>query len=105
MKITIEQAKQQITEGFSSIMTREDVLHLLDCLEVKSEAKFKLTEDQIYNLADHISDKINEEGTDVVSDYELSLDGREVMLDGIDLDVKSIIENAIEEFIDELNNN
>jgi isopentenyl phosphate kinase len=102
-KITIEQAKQQITEGFSSVLTREDVLHLLDCLEVKSESKFKLTKEQISNLAEHISEEINDAGTDVVSDYELSMSYKEVELDSIDFDVQSTVEHAIKEFINELN--
>ena len=45
-KITIEQAKKQISEGFSSIYSKDDVLHLLSVLEVEN-ADIEFSEDEI----------------------------------------------------------
>lgn len=104
-KVTIEQAKQQITEGFSSIMTREDVLHLLDCLEV-TESQFGLTPDQLTELSADIANEIADEGTNIVEDYELSMSYKEVELDSIDFDqnrIHNIAEKAIKHFINTMN--
>jgi len=102
-KITIEQAKQQLTEGFSSILTREDVLHLLDCLEV-SNGEFEITDEMVNSLSSNISEALENEGTDIVDDYALSMNyGREVELDSIDLNeskIRAAVKDAIENYID-----
>lgn len=100
-KITIEAAKQQITEGFSSIMTREDVLHLLDCLEI-NEGNGTFTEDQINNLSADIANEIADAGTDIIGDYDLSLSYKEVELDSIDYNLSNIqdlVESTIKHFL------
>jgi len=102
-KITIEQAKQQLTEGFSSILTREDVLHLLDCLEVNGD-KFEITDEMVNTLSSDIAEALENEGTDIVDDYALSMNyGKEVELDSIDLNeskIKAAVRDAIEVYID-----
>lgn len=106
-KITIEAAKQQIAEGFSSIMTREDVLHLLDCLEV-TEGKFEITDEMVNELSSDIAETLSSEGTDIVDDYELTMNYREVELDSIDLNegkIKSAVRDAIETYIDNQKSN
>ena len=105
-KITIEQAKQQLTEGFSSILTREDVLHLLDCLEV-TETQFGLTPDQLTELSADITNEIADEGVNIVDDYELSMSYKEVELDSVDFNqnhIHSIVEKSIKHFINTMNN-
>ena len=99
-KITIEQAKQQLLEGVSSIMTREDVLHLLECIEVKSESK--LTTDQINNLSADIANELVDTGMDIVNDYDLSVSGREIELDSIEFrhdSIQDMVAEIIENFI------
>jgi hypothetical protein len=102
-KITIEAAKQQISEGFSSILTREDVLHLLDCLEV-NEGEFEITDEMVNSLSSNISEALENEGTDIVDDYTLSMNyGKEVELDSIDLNeskIRAAVKDAIENYID-----
>ena len=50
-KITIEQAKQQISEGFSSIYSKDDVLHLLSVIEVNDETNIDFDEaSQAWNM-------------------------------------------------------
>lgn len=104
-KITIEQAKQQITEGFSSIMTREDVLHLLDCLEV-TEGKGTFTKEQINALSADVTNEIADAGMDIIQDYDLSMSYREVEVDSIDYNsnaIQDIVESAIKHFVDTMN--
>jgi len=106
-KITIEAAKQQIAEGFSSIMTREDVLHLLDCLEV-NEGKFEITDEMVADISSDIAEALSSEGADIVDDYELTMNYREVELDSIDLNegkIKSAVRDAIETYIDNQKSN
>ena len=101
-KVTIEQAKQQIMEGYSSILTREDVLHLLDCLEVNG-GKFKITDEMVKALSEDIAEALSSEGTDIVDDYELTMNYREVELDSIDLNQSKIrvaVKDAIETYTD-----
>jgi hypothetical protein len=102
-KITIDQAKQQISEGFSSIMTREDVLHLLDCLEVNTD-KSSLTQDQINNLAADIANEIVSAEMNIVDDYDLSMNYKEVEIDGISFDsdkVQDLVSSVIEHFMNQ----
>jgi len=101
-KVTIEQAKQQIMEGYSSILTREDVLHLLDCLEVNG-GEFEITDEMVSELSSNVTEALSNEGTDIVSDYELTMSYREVELDSIDLNegkIRAAVRDAIEAYID-----
>ena len=100
-KITIEQAKQQISEGFSSIYSKDDVLHLLSVLETGSE--FEITDDMVRELSDEIADSLQSEGNNLVDDYELSMNYKEVELDSIDLNedkIKAAVQDALETYID-----
>ncbi len=100
-KITIEQATKQISEGFSSIYSKDDVLHLLSVLE--TSGSFEITDDMVQELSREIADNIENEGTDIVDDYALSMSHHEVELDTIDINVdkiKSAVQDALETYID-----
>jgi hypothetical protein len=104
-KVTIEQAKQQISEGFSSVMTREDVLHLLDCLEIPSTNKFELSSDQLKQLSSDIVNEIESEGTSIIDDYELTMNYKEVELDSVEFNssrMEDVIKDTIEQYIDNI---
>jgi hypothetical protein len=101
-KITIEQAVKQISEGFSSIYSKDDVLHLLSVLET-SNSEFEITDDMVSTLSSDIAEALENEGTDIVDDYELSMNYREVELDSINLNegkIKAAVKDAIETYID-----
>lgn len=105
-KITIEQAKQQINEGFSSIMTREDVLHLLDCIEIHTESQFALTKEQITELAADITNELSGAGMDIVDDYELTMTYKEIEMDNIEFNSHSIevlVKNTVSDFYQTMN--
>jgi hypothetical protein len=100
-KITIEQAKQQISEGFSSIFSKDDVLHLLSVLETGSG--FEITDDMVKTLSEDIAEAISSEGTDLVDDYDLTMNYKEVELDSIDFSesrIRAAVKDALENYID-----
>jgi hypothetical protein len=100
-KITIEQAKQQISEGFSSIFSKDDVLHLLSVLETNSS--LELSELAINEISEYVAESLQGEGTDLVDDYDLSMSYKEVELDSIDFSeskIKSAVQDALENYID-----
>ncbi len=102
-KITIKEATKQISEGFSSIYSKDDVLHLLSVLETSSSGGFELDEDQIRDLSVDIVNEFSDAGADIIDDYELSMSGREVELDSIDFsrrNMQDIVEDAIKQFIE-----
>jgi hypothetical protein len=99
-KITIKQAKQQINEGFSSIFSKDDVLHLLSVIETNS--LFEITDNMVNTLSSDIAEALSSEGTDIVDDYELTMSYKEVELDSIDLNedkIKAAVRDAIESYI------
>ena len=105
-KITIEQATKQISEGFSSIYSKDDVLHLLSVLE--TGGGIEITDDMVSELSINIADSLQSEGTNLVDDYELSMNYKEVELDSIDFSeskIKSAVQDALENYIDNNKNN
>jgi hypothetical protein len=101
-KITIEEAVKQINEGFSSIYSKDDVLNLLSVLET-SIGQFEITDEMVRELSSNIAEAIESEGTDIVDDYELSMNCKEVELDSIDLNegrIRAAVRDALEAYIE-----
>ena len=101
-KITIEEAVKQINEGFSSIYSKDDVLNLLSVLETSS-GQFEITDEMVRELSSNIAEALENEGTDIVDDYELSMNYKEVELDSIDLNegkIKAAVRDALEAYIE-----
>jgi len=99
-KITIEEAIKQISEGFSSIYSKDDVLHLLSVIEVNDDIEFD--ESEIRDLSADIANELGDNGTRIVDDYELSMNGREVELDSIDFntsDIRDIVEDTLKHYL------
>ena len=103
-KITIEQAVKQINEGFSSIYSKDDVLNLLSVIETEtSNNQFEITDEMVRELSSNIAEAIESEGTDIVDDYELSMNCKEVELDSIDLNegrIRAAVKDALEAYIE-----
>ena len=98
-KITIEEAIKQISEGFSSIYSKDDVLHLLSVLETND---IELDESAISDICSDIAEELSLAGADIVDDYTLTMDYREVELDSIDLNkskIQAAVETALENHI------
>ena len=98
-KITIEEAKKQISEGFSSIYSKDDVLHLLSVLEVEN-TDIELDESTISDISSDIAHEIgNSSVGDIINDYDLSMSCREVELDNVDFSIgaiKDIVKDVLE---------
>jgi hypothetical protein len=98
-----------VDKAFPSLFTKEDVIVVLKDLEEQLEAamngneeetttKISITEDQIKEIADNAASSVSSEGVDLVDDYDLTMNYREVELDSITLDeskISSEIERAI----------
>lgn len=100
-KISIAQAKQQISEGFSSIYSKDDVLHLLDCINTA----IGLDKSVIDELSTDIAESLQSEGTYLIDDYDLTMSHKEVELDSIDFsesNIKNVVKDVLKNYI---NNN
>ena len=100
-KITIEEAVKQISEGFSSTYSKDDVLHLLSVLKVEN-ADIEFSEDEIRDLSADIANELSDAGTDIIDDYDLSMNYKEVELDSIDFstsDIRNLVEDALTHYI------
>lgn len=95
---TIETLQKQLP-GFYSV---EQVIKMINDIE-DSESTGTFTDDQINELADQIADEIQDAGTDIIYEYDLSMSYREVELDSISFnngDIVSIVKRAIESLND-----
>jgi hypothetical protein len=100
---TIELLSQQLP-GFYSV---EQVIKLINDIEDSGTTnKFELDSDQIKELSRNIADAIENEGSSIIDDYELSMNYKEVELDSVEFNTSNLsgtIKSAIEDFIGELN--
>ena len=100
---TIELLSQQLP-GFYSV---EQVIKLISDIEdIGTTNKFELDSDQIKELSRNIAESIENEGSSVIDDYELSMNYKEVQLEAIEFNVSSLnntIKSVIEDFMEELN--
>lgn len=103
---TIDVLKQQLP-GFYSV---EQVIDMISKIE-ESEMSFKFTDEQISTLVGNVVDEIRDQGVDIIDDYELSMNYKEVELDSIDISsssvktaVKFAVENWVEWFKEEKTN-
>ena len=77
-----------------------DVIKLVSELEDNS---FALTESIMNDMVNAISDSIESEGLDLIDDYTLDMDYREVSLESVDFDTRSLknsIRSAIDDYIE-----
>jgi len=97
-----------INNSFPSIYTKDDVNKLLSnlkyCLLEESEEPITVVFDneKIANIAEGIYEELESRGLDIVDDYDLSMSYKEVELDRIDLNKRSIIRsvtNILEQYI------
>ena len=94
---TIELLGKQLP-GFYSV---EQVIKLIN--DIEDSDSFELSDDMVSSLSSDIAEVLENEGTDIVDDYELSMNYREVELDSINLNegkIKAAVRDAIETYID-----
>jgi hypothetical protein len=97
-----------VNHSFPSIYTKDDVSKLLSKLKdsILGESEEPITvvfdDEKIANIAEGIYEELESEGLDIVDDYDLSMSYKEVELDRIDLNKRSIIRsvtNILEQYI------
>jgi len=97
-----------VNNSFPSIYTKDDVSKLLSKLKdsILGESEEPITvvfdDERIANIAEGIYEELESEGLDIVDDYDLSMSYKEVELDRIDLNKRSIIRsvtNILEQYI------
>jgi hypothetical protein len=94
---TIELLGKQLP-GFYSV---EQVIKMIN--DIDDSSSFELSDDMVSTLSSDIAEALENEGTDIVDDYELSMNYREVELDSINLNegkIKAAVRDAIETYID-----
>jgi len=94
---TIELLGKQLP-GFYSV---EQVIKMIN--DIEESGSFELSDDMVSTISDDIAEALQGEGIDIVDDYELSMNYREVELDSIDFStsrIKSAVKDAIETYID-----
>jgi hypothetical protein len=77
-----------------------DVIKLVSELE---DGSFALTESMMNDMVNAISDNIESEGMNLIDDYSLEMDYREVSLESVDFDtrsMKSAIRSAIDDYVE-----
>ena len=104
-KITIEQAKEQISEGFSSIFSKDDVLNLLDCLEPNNQNP--ITKELLVTfISEYVENQVDQLDSQDILDLsmaEFSLNGNEICLDSVSIDARDLRRNIlgeIDEYVD-----
>jgi hypothetical protein len=99
---TIELLGKQLP-GFYSV---EQVIKMIN--DIEESGSFELSDEMVSTLSSDIAEALENEGTDIVDDYELSMNYREVELDSINLNegkIKAAVQDALENYIDNNKNN
>jgi hypothetical protein len=94
---TIELLQKQLP-GFYSV---EQVIKLIN--DIEESDSFEITDEMVNSLSSNISEALENEGTDLIDDYDLSMNYKEVELDSISLNegrIRAAVKDAIEEYID-----
>ena len=94
---TIDLLGQQLP-GFYSV---EQVIKMIN--DIEDSGSFEITDEMVDTLSSDIAEALENEGTDIVDDYELTMNYREVELDSINLNegkIKAAVRDAIEVYID-----
>jgi hypothetical protein len=108
-----DQAVHIVDSSFPSLYTKDDVIKVLRDLETtlkdfigsdeETTTKDAIDEAQIREIAENAASSIVFEGMDIVDDYDLSMNYKEVELDSITLDESRVakeIERAIADWFD-----
>ena len=77
-----------------------DVIRLVSELE---DSSFALTESIMNDMVNAISDSIESDGMSLIDDYDLSMDYKEVTMDSVDFNTRSLknsIRSAINDYLE-----
>ena len=98
-KRTLDQARELVNNSFPTIFSKEDVINLLGSIEIPEageetpKGKFFLSGDQIASLAEKISSRMEDNAYDIIDSDDADFD----------IEIGNIAQSAIQDFINELN--
>ena len=100
-KLTIEEAKQKLNNGFGSIYSREDVINLLDSIEMPQAQTPTANVDKILEVVKQsIRDHIYQFDTSDIVDYdsaEFEIEyGNKIELRNIDLELDNLRDGIVD---------
>jgi hypothetical protein len=98
---TIELLGKQLP-GFYSV---EQVINIINDIEDSETSTFEFHSDSIRELSNTITSALDNEGIDIINDYDLTINSREVEIDSIDFStsrIRGIVEEALEDFAEQL---
>ena len=86
--------------GFYSV---EQVIKMINEIEEPQPKEFSLNEEQIEFLVKTIVEDFNDRGVDVIEDYSLEMNYREVELDSVEFDsrvIERVVNDAVDSYIE-----
>jgi hypothetical protein len=86
--------------GFYSV---EQVIKMINEIEEPQPKGFSLNEEQVEFLVKTIVEDFNDRGVDVIEDYSLEMNYREVELDSVEFDsrvIERVVNDAVDSYID-----
>jgi hypothetical protein len=112
-----DQTVHLVSFSISSVFTKDDVIQILRNLEsvLKEHTSKKeltenngniLTTEQINSLIEIVTNEVSSMDENIIDDYELSIDGREVQLDSVSLNyytVEEKVSGAVNDWFTNLN--
>jgi len=112
-----DQAVHNVDSSFPSLYTKDDVIKVLRDLETtlkdfineKEETiqdRIVLTTEQLDSLIEAVTLEVKDMGEDIIYDYDLSMNYKEVEIDSVDLNYETIrekVEGSIQEWFKNLN--
>jgi hypothetical protein len=112
-----DQAVHNVDSSFPSLYTKDDVIKVLrdlettlkDWIDEKEETiqdRIVLTTEQLDSLIEAVTIEVKDMGENIIYDYDLSMNYKEVEIDSVDLDydyIKETVKTSIQEWFKKLN--
>ena len=120
MNTQIANKIELVRNSFPSIFSKDDVIRLLEDLSNETASSEKqqpaqigdssifekiFSDENVKQLGNFIYESLDNSGRDIIDDYELSMNGREVEVDSVEFnsyEIKSCIECAVRDFQDSI---
>ena len=107
MSNVISRMKDNVNESLSSIFTKEDVIKILETIgkESKEESGSSvMTQEKIEEILDDLRSVLsNVEDIEVdTDDVEFSIEGREIVVDNVEIRGKDELESEVQSLIEKL---
>lgn len=115
MNTQIANKIELVRNSFPSVFSKDDVIRLLEDLSNETASELEqdsapsiykvLSSEHIKELTEYIYESLDSSGKDIIDDYELSLDGREIVIDSVYLnrnEIMACIECGVIDFKDNL---